>query len=120
MSLLRGDFTRDGRDDILTEGTNSSGEPLLAVLPGQVDGSVGPAVITPTPQFAHHIAPISAAGDLYAHGTLASVMRVWTEPMGQVDLFKGNGAGGCSVGAYYSSAQPNTFAPAGALGACPS
>ena len=112
-----GDFTRDGRDDILTEGTNSSGEPLLAVLPGQVDGSVGPAVITATPQFAHQIAPISGVGDLYGDGTLDVVLGAWAQPMGRVEVFKGNGAGGFSVGASYPSEQPNTFQFEVALGA---
>ena len=112
-----GDFTGDGRDDLLTQHLTAQGEETIVVLPSESDGSFGAPIVTPTPEFAPYAAFVGAAGDLYGNGKLDVVVRALKESAGQVVVMDGNGTGGFTVGGFYPLEQPNNYNFNVALGA---
>jgi hypothetical protein len=107
---LVGDFTGDGRDDLVTKPDSPGEEEAIVVLPGEPNGSFGSPIVTPTPQFATHDAFLAGAADLDGEGKLGLVLRSFEEPMGQVEIFKGNGYGNFSeVGAFPSEQSHFSF-----------
>ncbi len=112
-----GDFTGDGRDDVLTQTGGPGQEEAIDVVPGNPDGTLGPAIVTPTPQLAHSGSFVSAVGDLQGNGVLDLAVRTFGEPMGRVEVFDGNGDGGFSEVASYPSEQSGRFDFEVALGA---
>lgn len=104
---LVGDFTGNGRDDLVTKPESPGEEEAIVVLPGEPDGSFGPPIVTPTPQLATHGAFLAGAADLDGEGTLDLILRSFEEPMGQVEVFKGNGDGGFSEVGAFPSEQSN-------------
>ena len=112
-----GDFTGDGRDDILTQSASPVEEEAIVVLPGESDGSFGAPIVTPTPEFAPYSAFVGAVGDLYGNGKLDVVVRAIKQSAGQVVVMDGNGTGGFTEGGFYPLEQPNSFNFNVALGA---
>jgi hypothetical protein len=107
---LVGDFTGSGRDDLVTKPESPGEEGAIVVLPGEPDGSFGSPIVTPTPRFATHDAFLAGAADLDGEGKLGLVLRSFAEPMGQVEVFKGNGDGSFSeVGAFLSEQSHFSF-----------
>jgi hypothetical protein len=107
---LVGDFTGSGRDDLVTKPESPGEEEAIVVLPGEPDGSFGSPILTPTPQFTTHSSFLAGAADLDGEGKLGLVLRSFAEPMGQVEVFKGNGDGGFSeVGAFMSEQSRFSF-----------
>jgi FG-GAP-like repeat/FG-GAP repeat len=104
-----GDFTGDGREDILTQPQSPGEEEALIVLPGELDGSFGAPIVTPTPELAPYAAFVGAVGDLNGDGKLDVVMRAIKQSAGQVVVLDGNGAGGFTPGGFYPLEQPNTY-----------
>src|SRR5579863_5077049 len=45
--LAKGDFNRDGKLDVLFSASDSTGQPELAVFPGNGTGGFAPAIVTP-------------------------------------------------------------------------
>jgi FG-GAP-like repeat len=112
------DFTGDGRDDVLTQSQDPEEEEAIVVLPGEPDGSFGPAIITPTPEFAPYGgAFVSGMGELSGDGRPDLVVRAFSQSTGQVAVLDGNGAGGFTEGGFYPLEQPNTYNFVVALGA---
>jgi hypothetical protein len=105
--FLVGDFTGTGRDDLVTKPESAGEDEAIVVLPGEPDGSFGPPVVTPTPQLATHGAFLAGAADLDGEGTLDLVLRSFEEPMGRVEILKGNGDGGFSEVGAFPSEQPD-------------
>jgi hypothetical protein len=107
---LVGDFTGNGRDDLVTKPESPGEEEAIVVLPGEPNGSFGSPIVTPTPQFATHSAFLAGAADLDGEGKLGLVIRSFEEPLGQVEVFKGNGDGSFSeVGAFPSEQSHFSF-----------
>lgn len=107
---LVGDFTGNGRDDLITKPESPCEEEAIVTLPGEPNGSFGTPIVTPTPQLATHGAYLADAADLDGKGKLGLVLRSFEEPMGQVEVFKGNGDGSFSeVGAFPSEQSPFSF-----------
>ncbi|HEV3320155.1 MAG TPA: VCBS repeat-containing protein [Solirubrobacteraceae bacterium] len=63
-----GDFTGDGRDDVLTQPMSPGEEEAIVVLPGESNGSFGPPIVTPTPQLASYSAFVGRVGETMARG----------------------------------------------------
>jgi hypothetical protein len=101
-----GDFTGNGRDDIVTQAGGPGEEAAIVVLLGEPDGSFGPPIVTPTPQPAARGAFLAGTADLDGDGKLDLVLRSFGEPVGTVDVFKGNGAGGFSEVSAFPAEQP--------------
>src|ERR1700733_803067 len=47
LTLAKGDFNRDNKLDILFSASNSTGQPELAVFPGNGTGGFATAILTP-------------------------------------------------------------------------
>jgi hypothetical protein len=112
-----GDFTGDGRDDILTQPQSPGETEAIVVLPGEPDGNFGPPIVTPTPELARYAAFVGAVGDLSGDGKLDVVVRAIKQSAGQVVVLQGNGTGGFTQGVFYPLEQPNTYNFDVALGA---
>lgn len=112
-----GDFTGDGRDDILTQPQSPGEEEAIVVLPGEVDGSFGAPIVTALPGLASYSAFIGAVGELNEPGKLDLVMRAIKQSAGRVVVFDGNGSGGFIESGSYPVEQPNNFEFEVALGA---
>ncbi len=112
-----GDFTGDGRDDILTQPMSPGEEEAIVVLPGESSGNFGPPIVTPTPQLASYSAFVGRVGDLDGDGKLDLVLRAIKQSADQVVVLHGNGAGGFTEAGSYPLEQPGTYNFNVALGA---
>jgi hypothetical protein len=92
--FLVGRFTASGRDDLLSKVESPEEPEAIVVMPGEADGSFGSPIVTPTPLLGRQSAFLAGAADLNGDGTLDLVTRSPGEPMGSVQVFDGNGAGG--------------------------
>lgn len=95
-----GDFTGDGRDDLVTYG---QGNEDISVLPSEPAGGFGPAITTPAPPDSWFIA--RGPADLDGNGTPDLVLARFTEPS-SFDVMSGNGAGGFTASGPYASGSP--------------
>jgi VCBS repeat protein len=104
-----GDFTGDGREDLLSRElfAGPGEEEAITVLPGEGNGSFGLPIATPT---AHIGGFVVAAGDLNADGTTDLLVTKLSEPMGEVEVFADNGNGTFSRLDALASEQPTTYA----------
>jgi hypothetical protein len=111
-----GDFTGDGRDDILAQSQSPGEEGALVVLPGEPDGSFGAPIVTPIPELASYAASVGTVGGVNGDGKLDVVMRAIKQSAGRVVVFDGNGSGGFIESGSYPLEQPNNFEFKVALG----
>jgi len=105
-----GDFTGDGRDDLVTyaEGFGENGK--LIVLPSEPNGAFGPAITTPGPPQAWFMP--QGLADFDGNGTLGLLLDRFTEPS-TFYVMSGNGSGAFTASGPYASGAPHLdFTPA--------
>jgi FG-GAP-like repeat len=101
---LAGDFTGDGRDDLVTRSISPT--EAIVTLPGQADGTLGPAVTTPQSGTAS-VVPGDTA-DLNGDGKLDLVIGRFGGSTAQIETLIGNGAGAFEAHTY-AAEQSNPY-----------
>jgi hypothetical protein len=100
-----GDFTGNGRDDLVTYSPGHVGETgEIQLLPGESGGGFGPETLTR----AEGAGLVAGPADFGGGGQLDLILEGFSEP-GSFAVLNGNGAGAFTVSHEYASGQSNLF-----------
>lgn len=100
-----GDFTGDGRDDLVIYSPGHRGETgAVELLPGEPAGGFGAAIASP----AEGTDLVAGPADLNGDGHLGLILQGFSEP-GSFAVLSGDGTGRFTVAHQYASGQGNLF-----------